>query len=509
VSARGEHLLLVGTMGSGKTTVGRALAEAIGRPFLDSDEALTAAGRSAPERLRDEGLAALHRAEREVLSDQLAGPPAVIAVAASVIEDPASAARLVSAGEVVYLRAEVAVLVGRVEKDPPRPLPGPASEVLPALDGARRAAYAAIATLTVDVDHASPAAIVSAIIDGLARSVQVPLGERAYEVVIGPGVRRRLARHLPAGARRAAIVTQGGIPVAAEPGIESARFEIGDGEGAKSLSTVEELCRGFSRFGLTRSDVVVGVGGGVVTDVAGFAASCYHRGVAVVHLSTTLLGQVDAAIGGKTGVNLPEGKNLVGAFWQPHAVLCDTATLDTLPERERRSGSGEMAKYAFLGVDDLDELPLAEQVRACVELKAEVVAADEREGDRRMLLNYGHTLAHALEAAGFADGPGRDGIDLRHGEAVAIGLVFAARLARRLGRIDDRRVDRHLEVVHAYGLSDELPHGVDHDELLVLMGRDKKATAGLTFVLDGDKGVEVVRDVPAEAVAATLAEASA
>jgi 5-deoxy-5-amino-3-dehydroquinate synthase len=166
-----------------------------------------------------------------------------------------------------------------------------------------------------------------------------------------------------------------------------------------------------------------------------------------------------------------------------------------LPEREWRSGLGEMAKYAFLGVDNLDKMSLVDAVAACVHLKAEVVSEDEREGDRRMLLNYGHTLAHALEAAGFADGPGRDGIDLRHGEAVAIGIAFAARLAERMGRIDADRVQRHLEVLSAYGLPAEIPSGIDIDEVLVRMGRDKKATDGLTFVLDSVDGCEIVRQV--------------
>ncbi len=188
---------------------------------------------------------------------------------------------------------------------------------------------------------------------------------------------------------------------------------MGEGEDAKHLGTVEDLCRDFAQWGLTRADVVVAVGGGVVTDTAGFAAAVYHRGIPVVHVSTTLLGQVDAAIGGKTGVNLPEGKNLVGAFWQPSAVLCDTEVLGTLPPREYRTGLGEMAKYAFLGVDDLPDLPLDEAVAACVRCKADVVASDEREGGRRAILNYGHTLAHAVETEG--------AYDLRHGEAVAIG----------------------------------------------------------------------------------------
>ncbi len=240
-----------------------------------------------------------------------------------------------------------------------------------------------------------------------------------------------------------------------------------------------------------------------MTDIAGFAAATYHRGVAVVNVPTTLLGMVDAAIGGKTAVNLPEGKNLVGAFWQPAGVLCDLDALNTLPERELRCGYGEMAKYHFLTGDDLLALPLPERVARCVAIKAEIVASDEREsaveaGDRgRAILNYGHTLAHALEVAG--------GHDLRHGEAVAIGLVFAAHLAAGLGRIDDRRVEEHRRVVGEYGLDATLPAGVEQDALIALMGRDKKALTGLTFVLDGPAGVEVVPGVPRGAVEAALA----
>ena len=336
------------------------------------------------------------------------------------------------------------------------------------------------------------------------KRVRVALGDRSYDVVIGRGSRHLVHEFVPPTARRAAIVTQHGIGVEVDPKIPSQIFYMGEGEQEKSLATIERLCREFVAFGLTRADVVIAIGGGVVTDCAGFAAASYHRGVSLINVATTLLGQVDAAIGGKTAVNLPEGKNLVGAFWQPRAVLCDTEVLETLPERERRSGSGEMAKYAFLGVDDLDRLELDDQVTACVRLKAEVVGADEREGDRRMLLNYGHTLAHALEAAGFADGPGRGGIDLRHGEAVAIGLVFAAHLARHLGRIDDARVARHYEVVRSYGLPDALPDGVDHGEIVRLMGHDKKATDGLIFVLDGPGGVEVVHAVGEEDVLVAL-----
>jgi 5-deoxy-5-amino-3-dehydroquinate synthase len=235
----------------------------------------------------------------------------------------------------------------------------------------------------------------------------------------------------------------------------------------------------------------------MVTDVAGFAASLWHRGIAAVHVSTTLVGMVDAAIGGKTGVNLATGKNLVGSFWQPRAVFCDTDALTSLSPREIRCGHGEMAKYHFLTGDNLLALELAERIARCVQIKADIVGADEREGGRRMLLNYGHTLAHALEIA--------TDFSLAHGEAVAIGLVYAAHVAHQLGRIDQHRVDQHRAVVTGeYGLSCALPAGVSHEQLIQLMHGDKKALTGLTFVLDGPRGVEPVTSVDLEAVRQAL-----
>lgn len=341
--------------------------------------------------------------------------------------------------------------------------------------------------------------------------VPVRLGERSYDVHVGAGARHHLGTVLPPGASRAAVVTQRTVGWSVDSGIESRTFVVPDGEEAKSLAAVEELCRGFATFGLTRADVVIGLGGGVVSDLAGFAAACWHRGVAVVHVATTLLAQVDAAIGGKCGVNLPEGKNLVGAFWQPSAVLCDTETLDTLPAAEMRSGLGEMAKYAFIDRASLDVamlsgLDIDARVAHCVALKAAVVAADERDAGKRALLNYGHTLAHALEAAGWAEGAGGS---IRHGEAVAVGLVFAALLARRLGRIGEDRVAEHRRLLDAYGLSANLPSGADPATLVALMRRDKKALGGLTFVLDGPCGLEVVDGVSPTTVRETLGEMGA
>jgi len=341
-------------------------------------------------------------------------------------------------------------------------------------------------------------------------TVPVELGPRRYQVMVGEGVRHHLARVLPAGARQAAVVTQANLsPWLADldPGVPFEVHTIDDGEEAKSTETVSELCRAFARSGLARSDVVVAVGGGVVTDTAGLAAALYHRGTAYVNVATSLLAQVDAAIGGKTGVNIPEGKNLLGAIWQPTAVLCDTEVLSTLPPREWASGRGEMAKYAFLTGKAPDtgllEMALPEQVAFCATLKAAVVAEDETEAGRRVVLNYGHTLGHALEAAAFADG------DLRHGEAVAMGLVFAAMLARRLGRIDDERVALHRRVVAGFDLPVDLPDGSDPEVLVGFMARDKKARHDLTFVLDGPDGVEPVRGVGSGDVLATLADMAA
>jgi 5-deoxy-5-amino-3-dehydroquinate synthase len=343
-------------------------------------------------------------------------------------------------------------------------------------------------------------------------TVPVDLGARSYDVVVGAGARRLLPEVLPSGVQRVAVVTQENVEVDLDAGVPSETFVIEDGEAAKTLATVERLCRDFARFGLARSDAVVALGGGVVSDVAGFAAAVFHRGIAYVNVPTTLLAQVDAAIGGKTGVNLPEGKNLVGAFWQPAAVLCDTQALGSLPAREWSSGRGEMAKYAFLGDGLLGQgrpgatilgLSLDEQVARCVAIKAAVVVEDERDAGRRMILNYGHTLAHALEASAF--GPDAKW-DLRHGEAVAIGLVFAAMLARRLDRIDDERVALHRRVVAGFDLYADLPVGASAQELLAFMARDKKAQHDLTFVLDGPDGVEPVHGVDEADVLATLAD---
>jgi len=347
-----------------------------------------------------------------------------------------------------------------------------------------------------------------------------------YDAVVGPGALRLAGEHL-AGRRRVAVVSQAAVADRYAPALRDALgasgvgasdvFLIGDGEEHKTLGTVEDLCRALAAWGLLRGDAVVALGGGVVGDTAGFAAAVYHRGVEVVQAPTTLLGMVDAAIGGKTAVNLPEGKNLVGAFHQPTVVLADPDTLATLSERDYRSGLGEVAKYALMGAGESHALAdlldaatnevlardaeaLAEVVERCAAIKADVVSRDPQERTGlRATLNLGHTLAHALETTG--------GYGLAHGEAVAVGLVFAGALAGACERVPPEVVERYRSLPAALGLPVAVPEEGDAtaQELLTVMGRDKKARGGLTFVLPGPDGLELVEDPPGAALRAAFA----
>lgn len=521
-TAPDRHVVLVGLMGVGKTTIGRRVASRLGRPFIDADSELE---RESAMTIRDlftaEGEEGFRTREAALLAKLLSSSePAVIAAGGGVVVRPENREVLRSgACQVIYLHAEPAFLASRVSAKSHRPLldEEEPAEVLARLAIEREGWYREVADDVIDAQaHYTRLGKPKAkdrIADEIASAVRarlrsekhpstvtvgVHLGTRSYDVLVGPGVRDQLRELVPETARRAAIVTQAGIGFEIDPGVEHAVFPIGHGEAAKNLATVEQLARDWTRWGLTRDDLVVAVGGGVVTDTAGFAAASYHRGVAVLHVPTTLLGMVDAAIGGKTGVNLPEGKNLVGAFWQPCGVLCDTDALATLPAPEKRSGWGEVAKYHFLTDEDLAAMDEVGRIAACVRIKARIVAEDETESGVRALLNYGHTLAHALETAGR--------YDMRHGEAVAVGLVYAARLAAALGRIDERRVAEHVAVVSGYDLPSRPPEGSDVAELVEIMRRDKKARDGLTFVLDGPRGVEVVPSVPEDVARATLDE---
>ena len=357
--------------------------------------------------------------------------------------------------------------------------------------------------------------------------VSVPVPGRPYEVTVGPGVLAEAVEHLPPlpRAERAFVVADARVaerylePLSAglrAAGLQVVHIGVPEGEEAKSLAVYAAVLRQLAVQEAHRDDLVVALGGGAVGDLAGFVAATYMRGVPFLQAPTTLTAQVDAAIGGKTGVNLPEGKNLVGAFHQPVAVLADVTTLASLPEREYRSGLAEVAKYALtLDTELLSRLErdpgpvlareaaaLEEVVARCVRIKARVVAADERDTGGRLVLNYGHTLGHALERLDAFRGRS-------HGEAIAIGMRFAARLAERMGLAPEGLVARHVRLLASLGLETaaELPSAA---EILAAMRLDKKYAGGLRFVLLEDVGrPRVVEDVPTELVEAVLAEMGA
>ncbi|HEY0815566.1 MAG TPA: 3-dehydroquinate synthase [Pseudonocardia sp.] len=326
-------------------------------------------------------------------------------------------------------------------------------------------------------------------------------GERPYPVLVGRGVRDRLATTVAdLGATTAVLIHQPALADTADEvraalavvGVEAHRVEIPDAEDGKNIAVAGFCWEVCGRIGLTRSDVVISLGGGAATDLAGFVAATWMRGVRVVHVPTTLLAMVDAAVGGKTGVNTDAGKNLVGAFHEPAAVLVDLATLDTLPPAEITAGSAEIIKAGFIAdpviLDLVESDPaaaldpagdtLGELVRRAITVKAEVVASDLRESHLREILNYGHTLGHAIER--------REEYRWRHGCAVSVGLVFAAELARAAGRLDDATADRHRSVLSSVGLPVTYVPGA-LPELVETMRGDKKARGGtLRFVvLDG------------------------
>ena len=314
-----------------------------------------------------------------------------------------------------------------------------------------------------------------------------------YDVVIGRGVIKTVAEHVPAGALRVLLLH---APVLGEVaravsdrlsarGLAVIVRELPDAEAAKQISVAAELWALLGQEGFTRTDVVVALGGGATTDLGGFVAASWLRGVGVIQVPSTLLGMVDAAVGGKTGINTVEGKNLVGAFHSPAVVLCDLDLLDTLPRADLVAGSAEIIKCGFIADPEILRLirqdpdaaldvrgpVLPELIQRAVAVKARVVATDLRESSLREILNYGHTFAHAIEQV--------EQYRWRHGDAVAVGMVFAAELARRAGLLDDAAVAEHRSILESVGLPTRYPDG-DWDALLTAMSRDKK-TRGATL----------------------------
>lgn len=356
-----------------------------------------------------------------------------------------------------------------------------------------------------------------------APALWAEIGAARYPLHLGPGLIDRLGElwHDPREGGAVLLVSDGNVPELArraraalqQAGLRVITASVPPGEASKSLGQMERLCRLAADAGLRRADAVVALGGGVVGDLAGFVAASYQRGVALVHVPTTLLAMVDSAVGGKTGVDLPEGKNYVGAIWQPEMVVMDTDALLTLPARQLACGFAEVVKYGLLDspglfevVDDWPELPgppdaLAALIRRCVDHKLAVVAADERETGMRASLNLGHTVGHGIEAAAGYD-------RYHHGEAISLGLLAALRLSEATAGLDPAWRERTKALLGRHGLPTRLDREVPTQGILQAMGRDKKAEAGaLNMVMIAEPGdVRLRVNPPHDAVVAAIEE---
>ena len=511
-----RSVLLVGLMGAGKSAIGRRLAARLGLPFRDADaEIEAAAGMSVAEIFARFGEPAFRDGERRVIARLLAGPPMVIATGGGAFVDAATREVSRRLATSIWLRVPLPILVRRVAGREGRPLlagQNPA-EVLAKLSAARDPIYAQ-ADVVVDCSDEPADGTTSRVLAALSAHVRparvpVALESRSYDVLIGPGLVRRGGSHAAPllRGRRALVVTDETVARLHLPRLRESLAETGftvteaivpPGEGSKSFAVLESVLRQALAAGIDRRGAVFGLGGGVVGDLAGFAAAIALRGLDFLQVPTSLLAQVDSSVGGKTGINVPEGKNLVGAFHQPKLVLADTEVLATLPRRELAAGYAEIFKAGLIADPDLatwceanaarlldgDPDVLAEAVSNAVAFKAGVVAADEFERDPhggRALLNLGHTFAHAFEAEFGFDGT------LLHGEAVALGLCLAFSLSNRLGLCsgqDSGRVRGHIAICGLPSTVGALGRPVSAARLIGHMRKDKKVRDGkMVFIL--------------------------
>jgi shikimate kinase / 3-dehydroquinate synthase len=534
----GRSIVLVGLMGAGKTSIGRRLAARLGLPFRDADaEIELAAGCTIPELFSRYGESDFRAGERRVIRRLLSGDPLVLAFGGGAFMDPETRAAVREEAVSVWLRCPLATLVRRVASRDNRPLlaDGDPAEILQRLIDARYPVYAE-ADVIIDCVDESADATTYRVLNTLAnwrppRRLSVVLPSTSYDLVIGEDLLIRAGALLAPRIeqKRAVVVTdeivadlhlQSLLKGLAETGIAASQIVVRAGEASKNLETWQSVVDQLLEARVERRTTVIALGGGVVGDLAGFAAATTLRGLPFVQIPTTLLAQVDSSVGGKTGVNTARGKNLVGAFYQPRMVLADTATLATLPPRELRAGYAEIAKAGLIGdaaffawceangaaVVGGDREAQAEAIKRACAFKAAVVGDDEREekpNDGRALLNLGHTFGHALEAEyGYTGG-------LLHGEGVAVGLGLAFRLSARLGHCAAADADRVVSHVAAMGMPAELRvlnRRFSAETLIGHMRRDKKVRDGaLKFVLARGIGQTFTSgDVPAEAVTELL-----
>lgn len=548
--AYSNNIFLVGLMGSGKTTIGRLLARRLGRRFVDSDHAIEArTGASIPWIFEIEGEASFRRREAEMIRELTGQEGIVLATGGGAVLDPASRALLAERGTVIYLRAGIGSILQRTSHDKNRPLLQTADprRKLEQLLAQREPLYREIADLVIDTGRPNVQSMVQTILEqldalaaGRARrakaasmnqaaehnaaqlTLNVELGERSYPIAIGPGLLAdpaALVRHV--GGHKAAIVTNTTVaPLYLEriaaplraAGKEVVEIVLPDGEEHKQWGSLMAVFDALLANKCDRKTTLIALGGGVIGDLTGFAAASYMRGVPFVQIPTTLLAQVDSSVGGKTGINHPLGKNMIGAFYQPRAVLADTSTLDTLPPRELSAGLAEVIKHgAILDGEFFDWIEaniarlvardpqaLAHAIARSCEIKADVVRKDEREGGLRAVLNFGHTFGHAIEA-GLGYGA------WLHGEAVGCGMVMAADLSQRLGLIDAASVARLRKLVAAAGLPVVAPD-LGAERWIELMEVDKKNEGGaIKFILLKPLGSPSITSAPQDVLRATLA----
>lgn len=516
----GRSIVLVGLMGAGKTSIGRRLAARLGLPFRDTDaEIELAAGYTIPELFGRFGEQEFRDGERRVIRRLLAGDQLVLATGGGAYMDAETRAAIRDDAVAIWLRVRLPTLLRRVVGRTSRPLlnDGDPAEILERLMHARHPVYAE-ADVIVDCTDENPDVTTSRVLDALLawrkpRRLSLALSSSAYDIVIGEGLLRRagalLAPVLPQ--KRVVVVTDETVAPLHLPalldgldqtGIQTHTITVPSGETSKQLATYDSVVDQFLAAGVERRTAVIALGGGVVGDLAGFAAATTLRGLPFVQVPTTLLSQVDSSVGGKTGINTRHGKNLLGAFHQPRVVLADTDTLATLPRRELLAGYAEVVKAGLIGdaaffewceangtaVIAGDREAQADAIRRACAFKAQVVSDDEREekpSNGRALLNLGHTFGHSLEAElGYGT--------ILHGEAVATGIGLAFRLSARLGLCPARDADRVIAHLTTVGLPAELHmlnRRLSARRLVDHMRRDKKTRDGrLTFVLVRDIG---------------------
>ncbi len=516
-------LFLYGPPGSGKTSTGRHLARLLSLPFIDLDHEITfQAKQSIPDIFANEKESGFRKRESAALNDTITRGPAVIALGGGALLDAHNRAAVEQHGTVICLTASRAVLAERVRKlEGTRPLLGKAADLenrLGALLAARAEHYASFQE-QIDTQALSP--------EQSAWNIQVQLGRffvtgmgKGYDVRVSPGSLAHLGElmktHHLGGPVALVFDEHVGLLYAdraarslSESGFRVVRVSLPAGEATKSLASAARLWEEFLSAGLERGSTVVALGGGVITDLAGYAASAYLRGVKWVSVPTSLLGMIDASLGGKTAIDLPQGKNLIGAFHPPALVLADPEILHTLPEAELRNGLAEVLKHGVLrdpglfaicarGWDALQGEDWNALVRRAMAVKVQYILNDPYEQGERAALNLGHTIGHAIEQA--------SGFGLRHGEAVSIGMVAAARLAVRAGMAEAGLVDQICGALVGLGLPVSMPVGMDADQVLALTHNDKKKRGGqLRFVLPVKIG-EVCYGIPLDLDAQTLRE---